>query len=121
MKTDLSFERPEGGGLMPVESSSKNKTCYPTLNIDLDEKSQGLIDDLGKEGTAKITYTLKRLSIGDQGYPEGSTGCVTLEIKSIEPMDSKSSDDSEENDENMDAEDALDQFMKSNKKNKKSY
>lgn len=91
--------------------SKEKESQLPCLRIPVDEKNKKLLNSIPESGTAKITFKVKKLSIGEE-Y-DGSQGCVELEISDIdlpngsEPMLS------------MDAKDALDAFMK--KKDAKEY
>lgn len=94
-------------------SAKKDEVRYPRLDISLTDESIALLEELGSEGSAKISYKMKRMSTGEEW--DDSKGSVCLEITSIEPITSEEPDDENEEDP-QDAAEALDQFVKNSKK-----
>lgn len=116
MKIELGRKIDMAGCGCPVSPGEKDgEVRYPRLDIDLTEKSLELLEELGTSGSAKISYKVKRMSVGDEW--NDSKGSVCLEITGIEPITSEKEDDEEEEIE-LSSDEALTKFLKNSKKAK---
>lgn len=88
MNVDLGYQNKNGGGLdVPCSPKAEKKMVYPCLSISVKKGMEDLLD-LPKDGTATITYRVKRLEIGEADYPPDEKGRLELEITSLEADDS---------------------------------
>lgn len=83
MNVNLGYQQKDSGPMAVDGPSAEKKTVYPCLSISVKKGMEDLLD-LPKEGTATITYRVKRIEIGESDYPPDEKGRLELEITGIE-------------------------------------